>query len=89
MIKVLVDMEKCQHYGQCVFEAPNIFKLNTEDRLEYLATAEDFEKANAYAKKNKLPIQIIFIAKKITDNNLKIPQQKYYLKKKNWLKNNA
>ena len=42
MIKVLVDMEKCQHYGQCVFEAPNIFKLNTEDRLEYLATAEDF-----------------------------------------------
>ena len=34
MIKVEVDMAKCQHYGQCVFEAPDIFSLNVDDRLE-------------------------------------------------------
>jgi len=62
MIKVLVDMEKCQHYGQCVFEAPNIFKLNTEDRLEYLATAEDFEKANVIAAADVCPMQEITIS---------------------------
>ena len=27
--------------------------------------------------------------KKIFDTDLKIPQQKYYIKKKNWLKNKA
>jgi ferredoxin len=49
MIKVKVDMDKCQHYGQCVFEAPNIFKLNAEDKLEYLATTDDSEKSNVIA----------------------------------------
>ena len=59
MIKVHVDMEKCQHYGQCVFEAPDIFKLNTEDRLEYLATAEDSKSANVKAAADVCPMQAI------------------------------
>jgi ferredoxin len=59
MIKVKVDMDKCQHYGQCVFEAPNIFKLNAEDKLEYLATAEDSEKANVIAAADVCPMQAI------------------------------
>jgi ferredoxin len=61
MIKVHVDMEKCQHYGQCVFEAPDIFKLNAEDRLEYLATAEDSERANVRAAADVCPMQAITI----------------------------
>ncbi len=40
MIKVDVDMNKCQHYGQCVFEAPEVFQLNDDDKLEHLAEAE-------------------------------------------------
>ena len=36
-IKIDVDMAKCQHYGQCVFEAPDIFRLNSDDKLEYTA----------------------------------------------------
>lgn len=59
MIKVKVDMDKCQHYGQCVFEAPNIFKLNAEDKLEYLAAAEDSEKANVIAAADVCPMQAI------------------------------
>jgi ferredoxin len=61
MIKVHVDMEKCQHYGQCVFEAPDIFKLNAEDRLEYLATAEDSESAKVKAAADVCPMQAITI----------------------------
>ena len=61
MIKVHVDMEKCQHYGQCVFEAPDIFKLNAEDRLEYLATAEDSESANVRTAADVCPMQAITI----------------------------
>ena len=59
MIKVIVDMEKCQHYGQCVYEAPNIFKLNEEDKLEYLASADDSELANIQAAVDICPMQAI------------------------------
>lgn len=59
MIKVIVDMEKCQHYGQCVYEAPNIFTLNEEDKLEYLASADDSELANIQAAVDICPMQAI------------------------------
>ena len=49
MIKIDVDMTKCQHYGQCVFEAPNVFRLNEDDKLEYLAEADDSELGNIEA----------------------------------------
>lgn len=61
MIKVNVDMTKCQHYGMCVFEAPNVFKLNDEDKLEYMATAEDSELGNVEAAIDVCPMQAIFI----------------------------
>ena len=61
MIKIDVDMAKCQHYGQCVFEAPNVFKLNNDDKLEYVATADDSERANVEAAIDVCPMQAIFI----------------------------
>lgn len=61
MIKINVDMNKCQHYGQCVFEAPNIFKLNEDDKLEYVATADDAELGNIEAAIDVCPMQAIFI----------------------------
>jgi len=61
MIKINVDMNKCQHYGMCVFEAPDVFKLNSDDKLEYAATAEDSERANVEAAVDVCPMQAIFI----------------------------
>lgn len=61
MIKIDVDMSKCQHYGQCVFEAPEIFKLNEDDKLEYLAQADDSERSNIEAAIDVCPMQAIRI----------------------------
>jgi ferredoxin len=61
-IKVNVDMAKCQHYGQCVFEAPDIFRLNSDDKLEYVAEADDSERDNIEAAVDVCPMQAIFIA---------------------------
>jgi ferredoxin len=61
MIKVDVDMTKCQHYGQCVFEAPDVFKLNADDKLEYIAEVDDSERANVEAAIDVCPMQAIFI----------------------------
>ena len=63
MIKVEVDMTKCQHYGQCVFEAPTVFKLNAEDKLEYVAEVDDSERDNVEAAVDICPMQAIRIAR--------------------------
>jgi ferredoxin len=59
MITIKVDMDKCQHYGQCVYEAPEIFKLNENDKLEYLASADDSERDNVKAASDICPMQAI------------------------------
>lgn len=61
MIKIKVDMDLCQHYGQCVFEAPNVFRLNDDDKLEYHAEADDSELANVEAAIDVCPMQAISI----------------------------
>ena len=61
MIKINVDMTKCQHYGMCVFEAPNVFRLNDEDKLEYNGEAEDSERANIEAAADVCPMQAVTI----------------------------
>lgn len=61
MIKIEVDMALCQHYGQCVFEAPNIFQLNDDDKLEYLAAADDSECDNVESAVDVCPMQAIRI----------------------------
>lgn len=63
MIKINVDMDKCQHYGQCVFEAPNVFALNEDDKLEYHATADDSELENVERAVDICPMQAISIVK--------------------------
>jgi ferredoxin len=55
-------MTKCQHYGQCVFEAPTVFKLNAEDKLEYVAEVDDSERDNVEAAVDICPMQAIRIA---------------------------
>ena len=62
MIKVEVDMTKCQHYGQCVFEAPTVFKLNAEDKLEYVAEVDESERDNVEASVDICPMQAIRVA---------------------------
>jgi ferredoxin len=49
-IKIKVDMSQCQRYGQCVFEAPQVFRLNDNDELEYAAEADDSERVRWAAR---------------------------------------
>jgi len=59
VIQIHVDMNKCQHYGQCVFEAPEVFRLNSDDRLEYSGTAPDSDLPKLEAAADVCPMQAI------------------------------
>ena len=61
MIKIDVDMSQCQHYGQCVFEAPTIFHLNDDDKLEFVVEADDNLRGEVENAVDVCPMQAIRI----------------------------
>jgi len=61
IVKIKVDMKECQHYGQCVFEAPNLFRLNENDKLEYIAEADESDRKNVENAVDVCPMQAISI----------------------------
>ena len=40
-IKIEVDLDACQAYGQCVFEAEDIFQLDDSHKLQFLKEVPD------------------------------------------------
>ncbi|MFM9878620.1 MAG: ferredoxin [Rhodoglobus sp.] len=63
MIRIVVDMDKCQHYGQCVFEAPEVFHLNADDKLEYAGEAPDEMQGDLEAAMDVCPMQAILVTR--------------------------
>lgn len=59
MINVKVDMNLCQNYGLCTFEAPNVFELNSDDKLEYRSPVDDSERTNVEGAIGICPMQAI------------------------------
>ncbi len=61
-MKITVDMDKCQHYGQCTFEAPTVFALNDDGKLEYQGEVDDSLADQVEAAADVCPMQAIEIA---------------------------
>ncbi len=60
-MKIYVDMDKCQHYGQCTFEAPTVFALNDDGKLEYIGDVDDALADQVEAAADVCPMQAIEI----------------------------
>lgn len=61
MIKIHVDMDKCQHYGQCCFEADDVFALDDDGKLVYQEEASDDRLADIQSAVDVCPMQAITI----------------------------
>jgi ferredoxin len=61
-VKIYVDMDKCQHYGQCTFEAPTVFALNDDGKLEYVGDVDDALADQVEAAADVCPMQAIEIS---------------------------
>ena len=62
MIKVTIDMDKCQHYGQCCFEAPDVFTLDDNGKIVYVADVADDRRADVESAADVCPMQAIEIS---------------------------
>lgn len=60
-MKINVDMNKCQHYGQCVFEADDIFSLGDDGKLTYKSEVTEDRRKEVESAVDVCPMQAISI----------------------------
>lgn len=52
-------MDKCQHYGQCVFEAEDIFSLDDDGKIQYVKEVADDRQEDVENAVDVCPMQAI------------------------------
>ena len=62
-MKIVVDLNRCQSYGQCVFAAPKVFHFHGEHSLEYDYNPGDEFREQVERAAAACPVQAISIGK--------------------------
>ncbi|HSN10594.1 MAG TPA: ferredoxin [Propionibacteriaceae bacterium] len=58
--KIIVDWDKCQDHGQCVFAAPEVFQLDENGRMHVLIEEPDEDlRARVEDAADVCPVQAI------------------------------
>lgn len=60
-MKLVVDLNKCQSYGQCVFAAPAVFRFHNEESLEFDYTPDDALREQVEQAAAACPVQAIIL----------------------------
>ena len=61
VVRISVDFGKCQSYGQCCFEAEDVFTLNDKNELDYVAEVDDSRRAAVESAADVCPMQAITV----------------------------
>jgi ferredoxin len=62
-MRIVVDLNRCQTYGQCVFAAPTVFELRGEEILEYEYAPDDSLREQVKRAAAACPVQAISIGR--------------------------
>ena len=60
-MRVVVDLNRCQGYAQCVFLAPEVFELHGEEALLYDLNPDDAERLRVLRAAAACPVQAIAV----------------------------
>lgn len=60
-MRIIVDLVRCQSYGQCVYAAPTVFRFNGEEALEFDYTPDDALREEVERAVAACPVQAIRI----------------------------
>lgn len=60
-MKVVVDLDRCQDHGQCVFAAPEVFHLDENGKLGYVPDPDDTLRDAVEEAADVCPLQAIRI----------------------------
>lgn len=60
-MKVSVDMDTCERYGHCCFEAPTVFELDDDGELQYRTDVDDVGADELSAAARACPVRAITV----------------------------
>src|SRR4051812_6582073 len=60
-MRIVVDLNRCQGYAQCVFLAPELFRLGGEEALTYEPNPDDARRLHVERAVAACPVQAIVI----------------------------
>ena len=60
-MRLVVDLNKCQGYAQCVPLAPDVFKLVGEEALAYDPNPDDAQRQRVLRATASCPVQAIIL----------------------------
>jgi ferredoxin len=60
-MRVIVDLNRCQGYAQCVFLAPDVFELHGEEALRYDPNPDDAQRLRVMRAAAACPTQAILL----------------------------
>ncbi|MDH2393967.1 ferredoxin [Streptomyces sp. HNM0663] len=60
-MRLMVDLNRCQGYGQCVFLAPEVFSLHGEEALLYDAAPDEGQIERVRRAAAACPVQAILL----------------------------
>ena len=60
-MRVVVDLNKCLGYAQCVFLAPTVFELHGEESLMYDPNPDDETRLRVLRAAAACPVQAILV----------------------------
>ena len=61
LMRVVVDLNRCQGYAQCVFLAPDVFELHGEEAILYDFNPDDTQRLRVLRAAAACPVQAIAV----------------------------
>ncbi|MEV6425099.1 ferredoxin [Streptomyces sp. NPDC051662] len=61
---IVVDLNRCQAYAQCVFLAPQVFELHGEEALMFTPTVPDDQRGHVRRAAAACPVQAILVGER-------------------------
>jgi ferredoxin len=60
-MRLVVDLNRCQGYAQCVFLAPDVFELRGNEALHYDLNPDDAQRLRVLRAAAACPVQAILV----------------------------
>ncbi|MFF4835429.1 ferredoxin [Streptomyces sp. NPDC001315] len=60
-MRIVVDLNRCQGYAQCVFLAPNLFELHGEEALLYNPEVPEDQLEHVQRAAAACPVQAVLV----------------------------
>ena len=60
-MRVVVDLNRCQGYAQCVFLAPDVFELHGQEALHYDPNPDDAQRLRVLRAAAACPVLAIWV----------------------------